>query len=251
MLQLPSAGILKTYTRINVEAAGEVEQRLFDERLKYDSRVSSNQTHPPLCKGALIFDEVKVAAKLHWNSRDDKFVGHTMTSEEMSTLSDLYEVLLTDKESEKADYVMQTLWRDLTSECDIVGPYYTSNGPFKAKTMLACVMDALRKFQAHGFDVCVFVCDGASSNLTMVKTLLGKQGPLHHNDSLSDRHEIDPSFINPFSGEKIYVVICPSHQIKEAVICMTLLNIVVFKYIVAKKHDCSLVRKPSWRCEQF
>ena len=65
---------------------------------------------------------------------------------------------------------MQTLWRDLTSECDIVGPYYTSNGPFKAKTMLACVMDALCEFQAHGFDV----CDGVSSNLTMVKTLLGK-----------------------------------------------------------------------------
>ena len=46
----------------------------------------------------------------------------------------------------------------------------------------------------------VFICDGAPSNLTMVKTLLGKQGPLHHNDSLSDRHEIDP-----FSRENFFL----------------------------------------------
>ena len=44
---------------------------------------------------------VKVAAKLHWNSRDDKIVGHSMTSEEMSTLSDLYKVFLTDMHSKK------------------------------------------------------------------------------------------------------------------------------------------------------
>ena len=43
---------------------------------------------PPVCKGVLIFDEVKVAAKLHWNSRNDNFVGHTMTSQEMATLSE-------------------------------------------------------------------------------------------------------------------------------------------------------------------
>ena len=63
---------------------------------------------PPVCKGVLIFDEVKVAAKLHWNSRNDNFVGHTMTSQEMATLSDLYETLETDPETKKTDYVMQT-----------------------------------------------------------------------------------------------------------------------------------------------
>ena len=33
-----------------------------------------------------------------------------MTSEEMATLNDLYEVLESDPEAEKADYVLQTLW---------------------------------------------------------------------------------------------------------------------------------------------
>ena len=61
------------------------------------------------------------------------------------------------------------------SDCDNVDPYYTSSGPFKAKTMLPCGLDALRKFHCHGFDVCALVCDGASSNLTMIKTLLGRR----------------------------------------------------------------------------
>ena len=33
----------------------------------------------------------------------------------------------------KTDHVLQTIWRDLTSDVDIVGPYYTSNGPLEAK----------------------------------------------------------------------------------------------------------------------
>ena len=77
-----------------MEAAGEAESKLADERAKYDARVqaytSTNQFTPPLCKGVLVFDEVKVAAKLHWNSRNDTIVGHTMTAQEMVTLSDLY-----------------------------------------------------------------------------------------------------------------------------------------------------------------
>lgn len=217
LLQLPSAGTLKTYTRSNLEVCGEVEGRLAEERAKYDARVAehiaSSKPHPPLRKGALIFDEVKVAAKLHWNSRDDRLVGHSMTPDEMATLKDLYEVLQSDPEAEKADYVLQTLWRDVSTNCDIVGPYYTSSGPFKAKGMLACVMEAQRKFQAHGFNVCALICDGASSNLTMLKILLGKKGAFGHNDKLPDRHEIPTSFTNCFTGGKVHIIICPSHQV--------------------------------------
>ena len=66
ILQLPSAITLKTYIRSNIEAAGEVEQRLMDECKKYDARMSehtkTSQFNPPLCKGVLLFDEVKVDA---------------------------------------------------------------------------------------------------------------------------------------------------------------------------------------------
>ena len=54
LLQLPSAGTLKTYTRSNVEASGEVEKRLAEERMKYDARVlehvAASRPYPPLRK---------------------------------------------------------------------------------------------------------------------------------------------------------------------------------------------------------
>ena len=45
----------------------------------------------------------------------------------------MYEKLDTETEAKNTDYILQTLWRDLTSMCDIVGPYYTNSGTFKAK----------------------------------------------------------------------------------------------------------------------
>ena len=90
LLQLPSASTLRTYVRANREAPGEVEAQLQRERTSYDARIkehlSAKKPSPPLSKGALIIDEVKVAAKMHWNSKDDSFVGHAMTPEELCTL---------------------------------------------------------------------------------------------------------------------------------------------------------------------
>lgn len=69
--------------------------------------------------------------KLIWSSRDQKFVGHAMTHDEMSTLCDVYQTLHPDFREKKTSYVLQTLWRDLTSDFDIIGPHYTSEGPIQ------------------------------------------------------------------------------------------------------------------------
>ena len=92
-----------------------------------------------------------------------------MSVEEMSSLHDLYTLLDEDPGVQKADYIMQTTWCDLSSNCDIVGPHYASKGTFEAKFMLACI---LHKFEAHGFRICVLVCDGATLNLTVLKLLM-------------------------------------------------------------------------------
>lgn len=67
-----------------------------------------------------MFDGIKVAARIHWNSRNDGLVGHSMTAEESTTLHDLYERLDKDAEDQNTDYIMQSLWCDLTSDRDIV-----------------------------------------------------------------------------------------------------------------------------------
>ena len=114
---------------------------------------------------------------------------------------------------------MQSLWHDLTSDCDVIGPYYTSCGSFKAKHMLPCIMDAITKFHNHGFSVCALVCDGASSNLTMIKPYWERKAILRM-ITLPDPHWIQSHFMNPFTGEKLHIVICPSHQVRISIICL-------------------------------
>ena len=71
---------------------------------------------------------LKVGMKLLWNSRNQKFVGHAMTHDEMTTLCDVYQTLQPSFHQKRTSYVLQTLWQDLTSDFDIVGPHYTSEG---------------------------------------------------------------------------------------------------------------------------
>ena len=174
--------------------------------------IKSGNLFPPLSEGVLIADEVKVAAKLHWNSREDIIVGTSMTPDEMATLQDLYMELDEDPTTSKADYVLQTLWRDLSTNHDIIGPYYTSTGTFDAKFMLACLIDSLQYFHAFGFKVSLVIVDGAASNLLCIKLLLGRKGVFGHNDELADRHSVDVFTMNPFTGDKLYFMICPSHH---------------------------------------
>ena len=90
ILQLPGVSTLKSYVRSNKQAPGECAKRLANERHHYNIKVQEHihagKPNPPLSEGALIADEVKVAAKLHWNSCDDSLVGHSMTTEELSRM---------------------------------------------------------------------------------------------------------------------------------------------------------------------
>ena len=80
--------------------------------------------------------------------------------------------------------------------------------------MLACIMDTLRQFSSFGFHVSLLIVDGASSNLSMLKLLMGTSGTFGYDDCLEDKHEIKPCLRNPFNGKTIHLLICPSHQVK-------------------------------------
>ena len=92
-----------------------------------------------------------------------------MSPHDLISLQDLYLTLDEEQSKPRATYILQTLWRFLTSDLDIMGPYYPSDGTFNAKNMLACVLDTMRKFHMYDFKVNVLFCDGASTNLFMIK----------------------------------------------------------------------------------
>jgi len=54
-----------------------------------------------------------------WSSRDQKFIAHAMSHDEMSTLCDIYQMLHPDFRQKKTSYVLQTLSQDLTSDIDV------------------------------------------------------------------------------------------------------------------------------------
>jgi len=77
--------------------------------------------------------------KLLWNSRNQKFVGHAMNHEEMATLCDIYRTLQPGFRQKRTSYVLQTLWRDLTSDFDVVGPHYTSDGTMSVSLVIHAI----------------------------------------------------------------------------------------------------------------
>ena len=220
LLQLPCVRTLKDYIRSNREEAGNIQQRLKVCREEYDRMVDAQkQLHSKTVafgEGVLIFDEVKVGLNVQWNSRNDEFIGHAMTPHEMLTLHDVYEALETVDKTSKTSYVLQTLWRDLSSDYDIIGPYYTSEGGLKSKFLLACLYDAMRQLHQFNFKVVAVVCDGASANLASLKALCHRQGAYGSDPSQKDDpHKVPVSFRNPYSGQDVFILICPSHQVGQ------------------------------------
>ena len=94
-----------------------------------------------------------------------------MSSAEMASLHDVYEGLDNEEECHKTEYILQFLWHDLTSAIDIVGPYFTLSGSFEAQQLNSFVTKTMLLFVQHGFCIHGLLCDGASSNLALLKQL--------------------------------------------------------------------------------
>ncbi|XP_074647588.1 uncharacterized protein LOC141903374 [Tubulanus polymorphus] len=142
-----------------------------------------------------------------------------MDATEMSSLKDIFKELSGECTPETAEYELQFLWRDLSSDFDIIGPYFNCHTTMDAAFTTACLYDVLRIFYEYGFRTRVVVTDGASTNLSMIKTLSGyPHGAFGLKDAQEDRHKVEPWMMNPHEPEKkIYFVICPSHQLKNQI----------------------------------
>ena len=101
-----------------------------------------------------------------WNSRSQWVIGMSMTHEDMACLYDIYQSL--DEKTKSTNYIMQFLWRDLTSFY-VVGPYYCSSGALECKFIIGVVLETIKIYHMFEFETSLLVCDGASSNLSAIK----------------------------------------------------------------------------------
>ena len=109
-----------------------------------------------------------------WSSKSQKFIGHALSHHELSSLCDVYSSLSDDFCKKQTSYILQVLWRDLTSQFDVIGPHYSSDGTIDHKRLCPILIDAIQQFHVCGFKTAAVVVDGASSNLTMIKEFSGQ-----------------------------------------------------------------------------
>ena len=147
---------------------------------------------------------MQVQSRVIWNSANSAIMGFAMTSDDFSSLHDIYEDLDREEQCQKTTYVVQFLWRDLSSDFDVLGPYFNIPSTMEAKYLHSLVTRTMLAFTQFGFGVKALLSDGASSNLSLMKLFCG------HKD---DSQKLTPSFISPFSSEKVFLIVCPSHQI--------------------------------------
>ena len=226
ILQLPSAKSLSHFLRSKLHEPGvhnslhEYVKDQEEKYVKYKEELHDRGKPVPLHEGIIIFDEVKVTGKVKWNSKNDAFYGLEMNPEDFSYLFDIYEELDPNRPPQPAQYMLQFLWRDVSSDFDIIGPYFASARSLEHTFIISCLYQTMRLFQAYNFHVIGLICDGASSNLAAIKMLCrGRRGAYGKRDVTNpgeDKHEIKASFINPFNPAlNVHCCICPSHQLKN------------------------------------
>lgn len=182
----------------------------------YKQQCLAEKKKQPKGDGVLIFDEVKVISRLMWNSRSQKIIGLAMSADGMSSLHDAFQIIDEKSAGENTNYILQFLWRDLTSSFDIVGPYFSSNSPLESKFIISCLLQTLRVFHLYGFHTYALVCDGASANISALKSTCGESGAYGIKPTTSDKHKVEPYFSHPFDPDrKIYWIVCPSHQVSN------------------------------------
>lgn len=178
VLQLPCRATLQSYTGAFLHEAGAnsscIEAQVAQFLLHCQKRVSEGKKES-MKDGVLIFDEVKVINRLMWNSRSQTLIGLSMRHDEMASLADIFRTLGSDS-AKQTSHILQFLWRDLTSDFDIIGPYFTSSDTVDSKFTLSCLLETIKLFQLHGLSTSLLVCDGASSNLSLIKSTHGISG---------------------------------------------------------------------------
>lgn len=162
----------------------------------------------------------QVQMKVAWNLKGGGITGFTMAEDELPVLHDVYSLVI-QSGSQKASYIVQFLWRDLTSGYDMIGPYFPVPNSIDSNILQEFFMLCLKAFSAYEFRVAIVLCDGASSNWTLIKILCGyPRAAFPIDDEAEDlraRYHSNVSFTNPEdpSGCPIFAMICPSHQVNN------------------------------------
>ena len=76
-----------------------------------------------------------------------------MSFDDFMSLHDVYDGLCQDEKCQKTAYILQFLWRDLSSDFDVVGPYFNSSTSLEVQSLHSMVIRTILAFCQFGFSV--------------------------------------------------------------------------------------------------
>ena len=82
---------------------------------------------------------MQVQSRVIWNSANSAIMGFAMTSDGFSSLHDIYEDLDQEQRCQNTMYVVQFMWRDLSSDFDVIRPYFNITSNMEAKYLHSLV----------------------------------------------------------------------------------------------------------------
>lgn len=91
---------------------------------------------------------------------------------------------------------------------------------------MARFYDALLPFETYKFRTIAIIGDGASWNQALFKKLCGYSGEFGI-DVVPDGDffDVPASFTNPFSGVRVWCIVCPSHEVRQLPLFMLMIII--------------------------
>ena len=110
ILQLPSRSLLQSYTGAFLHDPGISKKCIDDQVAQYmlfKSECQRQGKHVLQYDGVLVFDEVKVACQLMWNSRNQTLSKLAMTADDMPSLINVYQLLQKPQVAAQTNYILQ------------------------------------------------------------------------------------------------------------------------------------------------
>ncbi|KAK8750889.1 hypothetical protein OTU49_015043 [Cherax quadricarinatus] len=167
---------------------------------------------PCLGEGVIIIDQMKVISKVVWYGIQESLVGHDLSEEELLNLTDIFTKPAEVITPRPDECVLQTVWRDVCYNHDIIGPYFHLSRNLKGQQLANHLLWTIKSFDDFRLKTIGIVCDTAAVNGACLRSSLGERGSL--SADTDDNYQLHPTFLNPFDPSlQISWIICPNHML--------------------------------------
>jgi hypothetical protein len=187
---------------VKLEAQMDREREKY-QRFKNDLWEKSEGCREPCGQGMVTVDEIMIKGHVLMRTKDQSVVGWVLNHDQLSSLDNMYEDLHI-QDPPKARYVMCSMWGDLDSNYNFLGPMVASGSGLTGRQLDLFFWEMVRVFSRYGFETHLCILNGAGPNLKFVCL----------NSDVTNEHT-RPWTYNPYTRFLLFFIFDPDHMIKN------------------------------------